>query len=93
MFWLGFRRVRPLLAILHVLLAELRRSRSVLARVVFHELNMITIGLCAILIGLGVDFGMMLYAIYEIEREAGRDSQAAIARALRRRSRAWSSVR
>jgi hypothetical protein len=40
---------------------------------------MITIGLCAILIGLGVDFGMMLYSIYELERIDGQSHEAAIA--------------
>jgi predicted RND superfamily exporter protein len=63
-FWFGFRRVGPLVAILHVLLVSCVIAVGVGAAV-FHELNMITIGLCAILIGLGVDFGMMLYSIYD----------------------------
>ena len=54
-----------------------------LGAVIFRELNMITIGLCSILIGLGVDFGMMLYAVYEREREAGVDYESAVATALR----------
>lgn len=85
-FWLGFRRVRPLVAILHVLLLSCGIAVG-LGAAVFHELNMITIGLCAILIGLGVDFGMMFYSIYEIERGAGRSHQDAIAGALRAQSR------
>jgi predicted RND superfamily exporter protein len=85
-FWIGFRRVRPLGAILHVLLLSCVIAVG-LGAAVFHELNMITIGLCSILIGLGVDFGMMLYSIYEIERGAGRSHEEAIASALRSQGR------
>ncbi len=85
-FWFGFRRVGPLVAILHVLLVSCVIAVG-LGAVVFHELNMITIGLCAILIGLGVDFGMMLYSIYEIERGEGQSHEAAIATALRSQGR------
>jgi predicted RND superfamily exporter protein len=85
-FWIGFRRVRPLGAILHVLLLSCVIAVG-LGAAVFHELNMITIGLCSILIGLGVDFGMMLYSIYEIERGAGRSHEEAIASALRTQGR------
>ena len=85
-FWFGFRRVGPLVAILHVLLVSCVIAVG-LGAAVFHELNMITIGLCAILIGLGVDFGMMLYSIYEIERGEGQTHEAAIAAALRSQGR------
>ena len=85
-FWFGFRRVSPLVAILHVLLVSCVIAVG-LGAAVFHELNMITIGLCAILIGLGVDFGMMLYSIYEIERGDGQSHEAAIATALRGQGR------
>ena len=81
-FWLGFRRLRPLVSIMHVLLLCCLVSVA-FGALVFHELNMITIGLCAILIGLGVDFGMMLYGIYQAEREEGHDHETAIASALR----------
>jgi predicted RND superfamily exporter protein len=80
-FIVGFRRLRPLLAIMTVL--GLCCVIAVgLGAVAFRELNMITIGLCSILIGLGVDFGMMLYAVYEREREAGAEYEAAVAAAL-----------
>ena len=81
-FLLGFRRVRPLFAIMAVL-ALCCVVAVALGALVFHELNMITIGLCSILIGLGVDFGMMLYAVYERERESGADYESAVAAALR----------
>ena len=38
---------------------------------IFHELNLITIGLCSILVGLGVDFGMLLYGSYQSQRNVG----------------------
>lgn len=82
LFWIGFRRVRPLLAILHALLLCCIVSVA-FGAFVFHELNMITIGLCAILVGLGVDFGMILYGIYQVERDHGHTHEAAIAAALR----------
>jgi hypothetical protein len=44
---------------------------------------MITIGLCAILVGLGVDFAMILYALYLDERDAGHSHEQSIAAALR----------
>jgi hypothetical protein len=81
-FWFGFRRVRPLFAILHVLLLCCVIAVAIGA-LLFHELNMITIGLCSILVGLGVDFGMMLYGIYQSERDHGHDHEEAIAAALR----------
>ena len=81
-FYFGFRRVRPLLAIMHVLLICCLVSVA-LGGLIFRELNMITIGLCSILVGLGVDFGMLLYGCYQAERNAGLDHEAAVAGALR----------
>ena len=81
-FYFGFRRVRPLLAIMLVLL--LCCIVAVTAGfLIFHELNGITIGFCSILVGLGVDFGMLLYGTYQTERHAGKDHEAAVAGALR----------
>ncbi|MCX6976709.1 MAG: MMPL family transporter, partial [Verrucomicrobia bacterium] len=81
-FYLGFRRFTPLLAILKVLTLCCLLAVAT-GSLLFHELNMITIGLCSILIGLGVDFGMMLYAVYERARDAGTPHEAAIAAAIR----------
>lgn len=81
-FLLGFRRIRPLFSIMGVL-ALCCIVAVALGALVFRELNMITIGLCSILIGLGVDFGMMLYAVYERERETGADHESAVAAAVR----------
>ncbi|MEQ1859895.1 MAG: MMPL family transporter [Chthoniobacteraceae bacterium] len=86
-FWIGFRRVRPLIAILHTLLLCCVVSVA-FGAFVFRELNMITIGLCAILVGLGVDFGMMLLGIYQAERDHGLSHEQAIADALRKHAHA-----
>ena len=50
---------------------------------IFHELNLITIGLCSILVGLGVDFGMLLYGSYQAQRNTGVEHEEAIARSLK----------
>lgn len=81
-FWLGFRRVRPLLAILHTLLLCCVVSVA-FGALVFSELNMITIGLCAILVGLGVDFGMILHGLHQSARASGQSHEHAIGSALR----------
>lgn len=81
-FYAGFRRLRPLFSIMQVL-ALCCLVAIALGTLVFRELNVITIGLCSILIGLGVDFGMILYAVYERERDAGAGHEAAIATAIR----------
>jgi predicted RND superfamily exporter protein len=83
-FYIGFRRLRPLLAIMHVLLLCCIVAISA-GFVIFHTdgLNGITIGFCSILVGLGVDFGMLLYGSYQTERHNGKDHEAAVAAAIR----------
>lgn len=81
-FYTGFRRLRPLVAIMQAL-AVCCVIAVAFGTLIFRELNIITIGLCSILVGLGVDFGMMLYAVYEREREAGASHEEAIAAAIR----------
>ncbi len=81
-FYIGFRRFRPLLALVHVLLFCCIVSVA-LGALVFRELNGITIGFCSILVGLGVDFGMLLYGSYEARRRAGLAQEPAIADSIR----------
>lgn len=81
-FYAGFRRWKPLRAIMDALLLCIVLAVACGAAF-FGELNMITIGLCAILVGLGVDFAMVLYAFYAHEREAGHSHEKSIASALR----------
>ncbi len=85
-FYAGFRRWKPLRAIMDslVLCCILAIACGV---ALYAELNMITIGLCAILVGLGVDFAMILYALYVHERDAGHSHEKSIAAALRTHGR------
>ncbi len=81
-FYAGFRRWKPLRAIMEALLLCCVLAVACGAAF-FGELNMITVGLCAILVGLGVDFAMILYALYLHERDSGRSHEESIAGALR----------
>ena len=81
-FYTGFRRVWPLIALMNVLLLCCVMAVAA-GGLIFHELNLITIGLCSILVGLGVDFGMLLYGSYQSQRNAGVDHEEAIARSLK----------
>jgi len=81
-FFVGFRRFWPLVALMHVLLLCCVMAIAA-GGLIFHELNLITIGLCSILVGLGVDFGMLLYGSYQSQRNAGIEHEEAIARSLK----------
>ena len=81
-FYAAFRQWRPLRAIMEALLLCCILAIACGAAL-FGQLNMITIGLCAILVGLGVDFAIVLYSLYLHERDAGLDSERSIAAALR----------
>ena len=73
-FFIGFRRWMPLTAIVHSLIVCCIGAIPIGAAI-FGALYMITVGLCRILVGLGVDFAMVLYALYAAEREAGHGSR------------------
>lgn len=81
LFYLGFRRFGPLVAILHVLLLCCLVAVTV-GGFIFQQLNGITIGFCSILVGLGFDFGMLLFSNYQRHRTAGLDHEEAIANAI-----------
>jgi len=81
-FYVGFRRLWPLVALMHVLLLCCVMAVAA-GGLIFHELNLITIGLCSILVGLGVDFGMLLYGSYQSQRNAGVEHEEAIGRSLK----------
>ncbi len=85
-FYIGFRCIRPLVAIMSVLLLCCIFG-AVVGGLIFHQLNMITIGFCSILVGLGVDFGMLLYGSYQSFRNAGEEHETAIASSLRQLGR------
>ena len=80
-FYAGFCRWRPLRAIVGALLLCCVLAIACGAAF-FGQLNMITIGLCAILVGLGVDFAMMLFSRYIVEWESGAGHERAIAAAI-----------
>jgi predicted exporter len=82
-FWLAFRRPRALGAIAHVLILSCLFAVTCGA-FLFRELNQITVGLCSILVGLGVDAGLVLYSIYAGERRAGATHGDAVYEAIRR---------
>ena len=80
-FYAGFRRWKPLLGIMHALVLCCILAIACGAAL-YGELNMITVGLCSIIVGLGVDFAMILYARFLSETGAGRTREQAIATAL-----------
>lgn len=69
-FYLGFRRLKPLLAIFHVLVLCCLGAVAA-GTLIFGTLNAITMGICAIMIGMGVDFGMLLYGTYRANLNRG----------------------
>lgn len=82
-FYIGFRRVLPLFGIIHTLLLACVAAIAV-GGLFLRELNLITIGFCSILVGLGVDFGMLLFGCYQSARDRGEDHERAIASSIRR---------
>ncbi|MDQ3546403.1 MAG: MMPL family transporter, partial [Verrucomicrobiota bacterium] len=80
-FYVGFRRWLPLIGMgFSLLLCCLVALAAGL--LIFHELNMVTIGMCAILIGLGVDFAILIFGRYEQARNEGAEHAPAIEAAI-----------
>jgi uncharacterized protein len=81
-FFIGFRRLLPLIGMgISLLLCCLVALAAGL--LIFHELNMVTVGFCAILIGLGVDFAILVFGRYQQARDDGEDHPVAIGEAIR----------
>jgi predicted RND superfamily exporter protein len=55
---------------------------------IFHRLNMVTVGFCAILVGLGVDFAILIYGRYQQARNEGDEHRIAVADAVHSLGRA-----
>jgi predicted exporter len=78
LFWFAHRRVRPLLWLL-VLLAVILGITMAAGGLLFGTLNVISLGFAAILLGLAVDYGLVLFqeakvsakSVEEIRREIG----------------------
>src|ERR1043166_802626 len=81
-FYLGFHRWLPLIGMgLTLLLCCL--VALALGLLIFQQLNMVTIGFCAILIGLGVDFAILVFGRYQQARDEGTDHPAAVSEAVK----------
>src|SRR5256714_10606685 len=81
-FYAGFRRWLPLLGMgISLLLCCLVALAAGL--LIFGELNMVTVGFCAILIGLGVDFAILAFGRYQQARDDGEDHPTAVRDAVK----------
>jgi uncharacterized protein len=86
-FFIGFRRWLPLLGMGFALLLS-----CVVALVggllAFGRLHMVAVGFCAILVGLGVDFAILIFGRFQQARIDGEDYQQSIATAVAKLGRA-----
>ncbi|MGH7937874.1 MAG: MMPL family transporter, partial [Bryobacteraceae bacterium] len=80
-FYVGFRRWLPLVGMGFSLLLCCLVALAV-GLLIFGALNMVTIGMCAILIGLGVDFAILIFGRYQQARSEGSDHTPAIEEAV-----------
>jgi predicted RND superfamily exporter protein len=86
-FYAGFHRWMPLLGMgLSLLLCCLVALAA--GVLIFGRLNMVTIGMCSILIGLGVDFAILIFGRYQQARDEGADHASAIQIAIANLGRA-----
>ena len=81
-FYIGFRRWLPLLGMGFSLLLCCVVALAI-GLLIFGELNMVTVGFCAILIGLGVDFAILVFGRYQQARDDGLDHPHAVSDAIR----------
>jgi len=86
-FWLGFRRMMPLLGIA-LLLSLSALVATAGGAVIFHQLNVIAIGFCSILFGIGDDFSLLICQRFYREQALGRSREESIAIAVGRNAAA-----
>src|SRR5437762_6541752 len=86
-FFVGFRRWLPLLGMGFALLLCCLIGLAA-GLLIFHRLNMVTVGFCAILVGLGVDFAIMIYSRHQQARSEGDGHRVAVADAVHSLGRA-----
>ena len=86
-FYVGFNRWLPLLGMGFSLLLCCLVALA-LGLLIFGELNLVTVGFCAILIGLGVDFAILIFGRYQQARDEGRDYAGAVSEAVANLGRA-----
>jgi uncharacterized protein len=82
LFWLGFRRLLPLIGIA-LLLALTAITTMACGTLYFDRLNIIAISFCSILFGLGDDFSLLLCQRFYQARKLGMSRESAIAESIR----------
>jgi predicted RND superfamily exporter protein len=86
-FFVGFRRWLPLLGMAVCLLLSCLVALT-LGQLLFGRLSMISVGFCAILVGLGVDFAILTVGRYHQARSDGEPHRQAIATSIAKLGRA-----
>jgi predicted RND superfamily exporter protein len=86
-FFIGFRGWLPLFGMALCLLLSCLVALT-LGQLLFGRLSMISVAFCAILVGLGVDFAILIIGRYQQARADGEPHQQAVATAIARLGRA-----
>src|SRR5438552_4321900 len=86
-FFVGFRQWLPLLGTAFCLLLSCLVALT-LGQFLFGRLSMISVGFCAILVGLGVDFAILTIGRYHQARSDGEPHRQAIATSIAKLGRA-----
>jgi uncharacterized protein len=86
-FLAGFGRWMPLIGMGFSLLLSCLVAVA-LGLLIFQRLNMVTVGFCAILVGLGVDFAILIFGRYQQARIDGEEHIQAIATSVSKLGRA-----
>ena len=86
-FFVGFRRWLPLLGMAVCLLLSCLVALTI-GQLLFGRLSMISVGFCAILVGLGVDFAILTIGRYHQARSDGELHRQAIATSIAKLGRA-----
>ena len=86
-FFAGFRRWLPLAGMAFCLLLSCLVALTA-GQLLFGRLSMISVGFCAILVGLGVDFAILTIGRYQQARADGESHQQAIATSVAKLGRA-----
>ena len=81
LFWVGFRRLLPLIGIA-LLLALTAVMTLACGALFFDKLNIIAISFCSILFGLGDDFSLLLCQRFYQARSMGTNREGAIAESI-----------
>ena len=87
LFWIAHRRIRPLLWLICLMAAILAITLAI-AGLLFGTLNVVSIGFAAILLGLAVDYGLVLYQ----EAQASPELTPSAIRQQAGRSIFWSAI-